>query len=61
MSLTDVVLSLFLVQAAMAVVQLFPFRGSVQGVQVQALHVFTLNAVCMAGEKQPTADDDAQD
>lgn len=49
MSLTDVVLSLFLVQAAMAVVQLFSFRGSVQGVQVQALHVFTLNAVCMAG------------
>lgn len=53
MSLTDVVPSLFLVQAAVAVVQLFPFRGSAQGVQVQALHVpslvFTLNAVSMAG------------
>ena len=31
MSLTDVVLSLFLVQAAMAVVQLFSVRGSAQG------------------------------
>ena len=60
MSLTDVAVSLFLIQAAMAVVQLFTLRGPAQ---VWALRVpspvFTLHPVSMAGYrlKQPAADD----
>lgn len=59
MSLTDVVLSLFLVQAAVAVVQIFSVRGSAQGAQVRALRapspVFTLHPVSMAGYWLKTA------
>lgn len=51
MSLTDVVLSLFLVQAAMAVVQLFSVSGSDEGLwALRAPYaVFTLHAVSMKG------------
>lgn len=52
MSLTDVVLSLFLFQAAVAVVQLFPVRGSDRELGpfcVRPPSLFTFHPVSVAG------------
>lgn len=62
MSLTDVLLSLFLIQTAMAVVQLFSVRGSHRGTWALRAPspVFTVHPVSMAGYRLKTANNSVQ-